>query len=90
VAQDERNPVPPAALQALDAAASVRGEAVAAAYASGREQTRKQAINFDRMIQEAKDEASKQKAIVDRRQLGNYAAFPFDVAIQETLDGLER
>ena len=87
---DERRSVPTSAFQRLDAAAAAHGSAAAQLYDKGREQVRGLLGDFDAKIAAAPSEAVKVRLGIDRRQVGNFVAFPFEAAVQGILDGLDR
>jgi hypothetical protein len=87
---DETRPVPEPALKKLDAAVADHGEEAVQLYEKGRGQTRATIRDFEAKIESATDEADKSKLKIDRRQVGNYVLFPFDVAVDAVLAGLDR
>lgn len=87
---DDRRALPPDLLQQVDAAVSAHGEPVEQLYQQGRQQARKVIEDFDARIASADSDALKGRLRIERRQLGSYAAFPFEAAVQSILAGLER
>lgn len=88
VAAIEARRVNPTSLELLDKAVEAHGAEAARAYTRGREKSRTTATNFER-IARSPDETAAAKARVERRQLANYAAFPFDEVTQSILNGLD-
>jgi len=87
---DDRNAVPEQALQKLDAAVAALGPAAEAAYQQGRAHSREVREKLDAQIAGAPDEATRIRLRIGRYQLGAYASFPYDTAIQAILKGLEQ
>jgi hypothetical protein len=86
---DERHSTPAQTLAKLDAAVGALGEAAVKLYEQGRDQTRAKLKELDTQI-EAANAANQAKLRMYRRQIGSYAQFPFDAAIESVLAGLDR
>lgn len=78
-----------ATLAKLDAAVEAHGEEAARLYEKGREHTRNVLRQFDAQI-EAGNDATQARLRVERRQVRNYAEFPYDRAAAQILAGLDR
>jgi serine/threonine-protein kinase len=76
-------------LATLDKAVESYGPDALLAYTQGRDKTKATAANFER-VANSSSEIAAAKARVERRQLANYVAFPFDEIVQSILTGLDR
>jgi hypothetical protein len=86
---DDRHSTSPQALAKLDSAVAALGNAAVKLYEQGREETRTKLKQLDTRI-ESSDEASQAKLRIHRRQIGSYAQFPTDAAVESVLAGLDR
>jgi serine/threonine-protein kinase len=73
----------------LDAAVAAHGPEAGRWYAEGRAKTRATMAEFDKQIAGA-DETAAARIRIQRKQLLNYTAFPFDDALQRILAGLDQ
>ncbi len=81
----------PELLEQLDSAVSQWGAAAIQAYEQGRSKTRWLFERFDQQIADPNaDEAARLRLKVQRRQLTQYATFPFDVMAQQILASMEK
>ncbi|MCS7305858.1 MAG: protein kinase [Thermoguttaceae bacterium] len=83
--------VKPELLEQLDGAVSQWGAAAMQTYEQGRSKTRSVAKQFDQQIADPNaDEASRLRLKVQRRQLAQYATFPFELMTQQILASMEK
>lgn len=87
---DERQSAPAATFQKIDAAVADRGDAATQAFETGRKESRAVLDGFNKVMENANDDATKVKANIERRLMVNYASFPFDAAVQEILQAVDR
>lgn len=81
---------PEDSLKKLDAAVASRGGDAQRLYEEGRAKTQEVLEAFDQRISDAKsDEAQTAMLRIHRRQLPNYAQFPYDDMVQQVLAGLD-
>jgi len=79
-----------ASLKALDTAVARHGPDAERSYQQGRAKTRDTALDFDKRASSAEDKAAALRLNIERRQLVNYASFPFEEAMQSIVAGLEQ
>jgi hypothetical protein len=87
---DEKGGVPHELLQRLDAAVAAHGAAAGPLYQEGRDATQAVFQDFETRIASTDDAATKAKTQIDRRNIRNYAEFPFDAALQSVLSQLDQ
>lgn len=89
-AAQEGRRAPEAAAKAVDEAVKDLGPEAERFYEQGRAKTNSIAKEFEKKISTATDEAAVAKYKIERRQLPQYASFPFDDAGQEVLSGIDK
>jgi tRNA A-37 threonylcarbamoyl transferase component Bud32 len=79
-----------AALEKLDAAVDAIGAESRQLYEEGRKKTRTKIEEFDKGIANARDEATRARIRIERRQLPRYISFPFRQAVQTVLASMDQ
>lgn len=74
----------------LDAAVEQLGAEISRAYQEGRQQSQQILTQFDQQLANAPDQATLVRIRYQRRQLGQYASFPFESISRQILAGLNR
>lgn len=90
LAVEENVQAPAGLLAKLDAAVTERGLEAQRLYEQGRAETHTALDSLDNAMAEAKDEATRARLRIERRQLTRYATFPFREISQGILAGLDR
>ncbi len=88
-APEQRRP-PQTLLDEIDASAKQLSEPARRAFDQGRAHVHKVTTGLDKQIADTADQSEQLKLQVKRRQLPEYAAFPFEAATQNVFDGMQK
>lgn len=88
-AKESRQPDDPS-IQRLDAAVATLGDASELAYREGREHVETVLLHYDTRMQSARDEATRLKLGIERRNLAHYVSFPLAEHLAQVLAGLDQ
>jgi hypothetical protein len=87
---EDKERLPQAAIDKLDAAVAGLGDPAVQLYGQGRSASRKVADDFDaKLADPGTDEITKSKLHIERRLLNRYVPFPFEASVKSILDGLD-